>query len=190
MSNSQNKKNEQQNNLCTTLTEQLKKGELEQGWHYIECIDLPKRWIDIDYYRNDCYEDEGFCKGFFDHNDWRGIDKVLAPVPSYGEWQAKDSQIDYLQQKVSVLESENQQLKTQIAKLTEIVGVLPSNHSVGNLGYKIKNQRHEINNRLKEINKLKELLKTCRDEINPYIEVIGGKKTFKKLIDKIDEVLK
>lgn len=71
-----------------TLTEQWKKGELEQGWYYIECIDLPKRWIDIDYYRNDCYEDEGFCKGFFDHNDWRGIDKVLAPVPSYEEWKS------------------------------------------------------------------------------------------------------
>lgn len=65
--------------------------------------------------------------------------------------------------RVNDLEAENQQLKTQIAKLTEIVGVLPSNHSVGNLGYKIKNQRHEINNRLKEIDKLKELLREVRD---------------------------
>lgn len=150
-----------------TLTEQWKKGELEQGWYYIECIDLPKRWIDIDYYRNDCYEDEGFCKGFFDHNDWRGIDKVLAPVPSYEEWQ-KVLNIDF---KNETLLLENQQLKTQIAKLTEIVGVLPSNHSVGNLGYKIKNQRHEINNRLKEIDKLKELLKECLNEIHELAEI-------------------
>ena len=77
-----------------TLTEKWKKGELEQGWYYIECIDLPKRWIDVDYYRNDCYEDEGFCKGFFDHNDWRGINKVLAPVPSYEEWQKMKEQRD------------------------------------------------------------------------------------------------
>jgi len=34
-------------------------------------------------------------------------------------------------------------------------------HDVGNLGYKIKNQRQEINNRLKEIEKLKEVLKEC-----------------------------
>ena len=39
-----------------------------------------------------------------------------------------------------------------------------------------------------ENEKLKELLRECRDGINPYIEVIGGKKTFKNLIDKISEV--
>ena len=38
---------------------------------------------------------------------------------------------------------------------------------------------------------IKELLKECRYEINPsYIEVIGGTKTFKNLIDKINEVLR
>lgn len=101
-------------------------------------------------------------------------------VPSYEEWQKLKEFADYslhnrdelIRQINSWLElylkkaKENQQLKAQIAKLTEIVGVLPSNHSVGNLGYKIKNQRHEINNRLKEIDKLKELLKRCRDFIN------------------------
>ena len=90
-----------------TLTEQWKKGELESGWYYIECIDLPKRWIDIDYYRNDCYEDEGFCKGFFDHNDWRGINKVLAPVPSYDEWKSTGK---FAMEAMKVAE-ENQQLK-------------------------------------------------------------------------------
>lgn len=79
---------------------------------------------------------------------------------------------------------ENQQLKTQIAKLTEIVGVLPSNHSVGNLGYKIKNQRHEINNRLKEIDKLKELLKECIDDFNNRQYIC------RDTLAKIDEVLK
>lgn len=53
-------------------------------------------------------------------------------------------------------------------------------------------EEHKANTELlEEIARLKELLlKECRDEIDPYIEVIGGKKTFKNLIDKIYEVLK
>lgn len=38
-------------------------------------------------------------------------------------------------------------------------------YDVGNLGYKIKNQRQEINNLLKENTKLKELLKECRERL-------------------------
>ena len=44
------------------------------------------------------------------------VKRILAKVPSYTEWQAKDSQIDYLKQKVSVLESKNQQLKELLSK--------------------------------------------------------------------------
>ena len=96
------------------------------------------------------------------------------------------------------LKEENQQLKTQIAKLTEIIGVLPSNHSVGNLGYRIKNQRHEINNRLKEIDKLKKLLKECFDWFTWYqIDVITGrpyiedwKKKGRDLQTKIDNAIR
>lgn len=98
-----------------TLTEQWKKGELKEGWYYIECIDMPERWIDIDYYRNDCYEDEGFCKGFFDHNDWRGIEEVLAPVPSYEEW----NQLRKFLEEFNALDvaKENQQLKELLYSL-------------------------------------------------------------------------
>jgi hypothetical protein len=109
-----------------TLTEQWKKGELERGWYYIECVDLPERWIDIDYYRNDCYEDEGFCKGFFDHNDWRGIDKILAPVPSYEEWQrifhyASKYEYEYTSCAMDYenLKQENQQLKEMLKECRE-----------------------------------------------------------------------
>ena len=109
--------------------------------------------------------------------------------------------IDDVYKHYLVVIEENQQLKTQIAKLTEIVGVLPSNHSVGNLGYKIKNQRHEINNRLKEIDKLKSLLRECRDMINNhcswqvmdrpnhYVKKIEND-IYEPLLTKIDEVLK
>lgn len=70
MSNSQNKKNEQQNNLCTTLTEQLKKGELEQGYYYMQ---IPTGDIRI---ITECMKVD--CKGF----------SILSKVPSYEEWKA------------------------------------------------------------------------------------------------------
>lgn len=43
---------------------------------------------------------------------------------------------------------------------------------------------------LEENKQLKELLKECRYEIHPsYIEVIGGTKTFKNLVNKINQAL-
>ena len=80
MSNSQNNKNEQQNNLCTTLTEQWKKGELERGWYYVLCEDEVEmlEW-EGDYFLSGdvpLIGDGDAC-----------IKEVLAPVPSYEEWQ-------------------------------------------------------------------------------------------------------
>lgn len=94
------------------------------------------------------------------------ITEVLAKVPSYDEWM--EIKNVYFDNEILRLEKENKELKTQIAKLTKIVGVLPLNHSVSNLGYKIKNQRHEINNRIKEIDKLKELLRECYKMLAQY----------------------
>ena len=78
------------------------------------------------------------------HGVWRNsidedIVEVLAPVPSYEEWQAK-------------LE-ENKRLK----------------HDVGNLGYKIKNQRKEIERQIAQNAKLKELLKEIRQQITTQV---------------------
>ena len=125
----------------TDLTEKWKKGELKSGWYYVYLKYLGM--FDI--------TTSSTLFGILERGNENCLE-ILAHVPSYQEWQAKDK--------------ENQQLKTQIAKLTEIVGVLPLNHSVSNLGYKIKNQRHEINNRIKEIDKLKELLRECKRYID------------------------
>lgn len=166
------------------LTEKWKNGELEKGWYYI------KVYGKVEVARLSKYNqfyNLPVSSGYVANKD---IMEVLAPVPSYEEWQAKESNEDFLQQRISVLESENDKLKAQIAKLTEIVGVLPSNHSVGNLGYKIKNQRHEINNRLKEIDKLKDLLKECRDVAEFTKTIVNKHKWFDEVITKIDEVLK
>ena len=61
-----------------------------------------------------------------------------------------------------------------------MVSILSSN-GIGNLGYRIKNQRHEINNRLKEIDKLKELLLVCRK--------ILEKETYDLMVKKIDNAI-
>ena len=99
-------------------------------------------------------------------------------MPSYEEWKAL---------KASYEMSNDANLK----QATWMVGMEKENkrlkHDVGNLGYKIKNQRHEIDNRLKEIKQLKELLKECKIPLEVYNEMFGNKE---ELLTKIDEVLK
>ena len=66
-------------------------------------------------------------------------------------------------------------------------------HDVGNLGYKIKNQRHEIDNRLKEIEKLKELLKESKIYVENFIEgstIINEHHISYILLQRIKETLK
>lgn len=165
-----------------TLTEQWKKGGLEALDELIKQIEV----IDNNRALSDEYlESKGLCtrEGCDAVSEWSYgivwviVDYVLPYLKRVQELKEfadyslhnRDEltrQINFWMDKHTQIEKENQQLKTQIAKLTEIVGVLPSNHSVGNLGYKIKNQRHEINNRLKEIDKLKELLKECKHIMN------------------------
>lgn len=65
-------------------------------------------------------------------------------------------------------------------------------HDVGNLGYKIKNQRHEINNRLKEIKRLNELLKECKHIMSiekDFASCHFEKDKLCKLLTKINQAL-
>lgn len=106
MSNSQNKKNEQQNNLCTTLTEQWRKGELEQGWYYVKGADgLIGMMSDYALYRvNLEYPDNEIT--------------LLAKMPTYEEWQrifhcASKYEYEYTSCAMDYenLKQENQQLR-------------------------------------------------------------------------------
>lgn len=72
----------------TDLTEQWKKGELSSGWYWCKCYNEEIKKL---YYDGDCFElEDPETKNyyFFSLKDIEMIG-VLAPVPSYEEWQAK-----------------------------------------------------------------------------------------------------
>lgn len=132
----------------TNLTEQWKKGELPSGMYYIE------------------FKDGDISKDVYAFGSWGNINEhflkqVLAPVPSYEEWQASENYIDYLKQCISVYESKDKQAtETSIA----------------------------YNELLEENTKLKELLKECR-EILDYAKDFAYHDPCSKCITKIDQVL-
>lgn len=127
---------------------------------YQNC-ELPEGVYYVTYPKNDTPEIDIYRRVYslYDESKIRftipSVEKVLKKVPSYEEWQEK-------------LE-ENKRLK----------------HDVGNLGYKIKNQRHEIDNRLKEIEKLKGLLK----ELKIYFDKGGKYYIEKRILLEIKQVL-
>ena len=106
MSNSQNKKNEQQNNLCITLTEQWKKGELPRGYYYAE--DNGEELIIHIQEKNGSVMGDDFN---LEATDWI---KPIAPVPSYEEWRDTENRsllATEFSNEIDELNEENQQLK-------------------------------------------------------------------------------
>lgn len=84
-----------------TLTEKWKKGELERGRYYIKYRGNYMQ----DNWHGDCWEDS-----------WSEyVEEVLAPVPSYEEWQ-KVLNIDFINE---VLRLENAKLKELLNKCRE-----------------------------------------------------------------------
>ena len=85
MTKSQNTKNEQQKDLCITseqLTEQWKKGELPYGRYYVELAYNGNSIIMAEYWWDKTLTLD-------DHKYSREeVKRILAPVPSYNEWQA------------------------------------------------------------------------------------------------------
>ena len=109
----------------TDLKEQWEKGELPNGYYWIRLS-----WggmIIMAYYT-------GF-DGLFElddhYYDSDEISEVLAPVPSYDDWQASENYIDYLKQCISVYERKDKQatetsiayneLLEEITKLKELL---------------------------------------------------------------------
>lgn len=120
MSNSQNIENEQQNNLCITseqLTEQLKKGELKIGFYYVYLKYL--EMFDI-----------AASSTLFEVLE-RGNEnslEVLAPVPSYEEWQEKQKSLKVLTEAYCKEKEENQQLKELLRECVEVLNDAQRNY--------------------------------------------------------------
>ena len=99
MTKSQNTKNEQQKDLCITseqLTEQWKKGELKFGAYYVNRLEEHRIWLYNDRSKTPEFQHE--------------IYEILAPVPSYEEWQ-----------KVLNIDFNNEVLRLENAKLKELL---------------------------------------------------------------------
>ena len=101
-SKTQKAKYVQQSNLCDTLTEQWKKGELEEGWYYIQ---EQNGDIQIDY----CQRIEVDRGRIVYELEWVEFEatfsRVFAPVPSYEEWlQLKELLKEVLRHELSLKE--------------------------------------------------------------------------------------
>ena len=98
-----------------TLTEQWKKGELEWGKNYY-CRNVKTNETNICFlYGSTWYSADSDGEGDI---DWQGYLEVLAPVPSYEEWQ-KVLNIDFNNE---VLRLENAKLKELLKECRERLG--------------------------------------------------------------------
>ena len=99
-----------------TLTEQWKKGELPYGYYYIKTISGGEV---IDRYYRDC-TDYDLCEygDVWENRFEDEIQEVLAPVPTYEEWQ----QLHKFLEEFNALEvaEENQQLKELIKEIRSL----------------------------------------------------------------------
>lgn len=107
MTKSQNTKNEQQKDLCITseqLTEQWKDGKLSDGWYWVKGSRTKGIYAYTAEYLNNMY---------------RPIngESVLAPVPSYDEWQASYN----CMLENEVLRLKNAQLKELLKECKEVI---------------------------------------------------------------------
>ena len=116
MTKSQNTKNEQQKDLCITseqLTEQWKKGELPYGRYYVELAYNGNSIIMAEYWWDKTLTLD-------DHKYSREeVKRILAPVPSYEEWQASYN----CMLENEVLRLKNAQLKELLEECRHIIGI-------------------------------------------------------------------
>lgn len=110
MTKSQNTKNEQQKDLCITseqLTEQWKKGELPEGFYYVN----DGAEVTVDYYLCDYWER---------HFGW-DVQQVIAPVPTFNELQNMNKAVNECMAANIKLVEENAQLKELLKECREVI---------------------------------------------------------------------
>ena len=191
MTKSQNTKNEQQKDLCITseqLTEQWKKGELPYGRYYVELAYNGNSIIMAEYWWDKTLTLD-------DHKYSREeVKRILAPVPSYEEWQASEKYNKHLEEVIKTYERKDKQATetsiayNELAKENEELKEILERHKKATAKAQIRSCDLEIIN-----THLKELLKECIPYFNALVE-----KRLKleyipqvyELLSKINEVLK
>ena len=189
MTKSQNTKNEQQEDLCITseqLTEQWKKGELPNGYY----------WIRLSWGGMVIMAYHTAFDGLFElddhYYDSDEISEVLAPVPSYEEWQASEKYNKHLEEVIKTYERKEKQhtddaiAYNELAKENEELKEILERHKKATAKAQIRSCDFEIINA-----QLKELLKECKEVIKNVDTYYGNYDSTNGylVITKIDEAL-
>ena len=155
MTKSQNTKNEQQKDFTSEqLTEQWKKGELPNGWYWVKGIKTECIYAYTAEYLNNMYRPingEG----------------IIAPVPTFEEWQASEKYNKHLEEVIKVYERKDKQATetsiayNELAKENEELKEILERHKKATAKAQIRSCDLEIIN-----TQLKELLKECKEVIN------------------------
>ena len=170
----------------TNLTEQWKKGELDAGWYYIELNEpFDKIHKDISYYSLGSFDIEV---------DSNYIIEVLAPVPSYEEWQASEKYNKHLEEVIKTYERKDKQATetsiayNELAKENEELKEILERHKKATAKAQIKSCDLEIiNQQLKDI-----ISKMCMELVAPDDDMSNGLAEYfnQDLLLEINEALK
>ena len=191
MTKSQNTKNEQQNDLCITseqLTEQFLDDEIDESKLYYfkqkmsEEIEVGRPFaLNMVRAMDDTYL------------DWFLIDSVLAPVPTYEEWQAKleeNKQLKKWCEEFNTLNvsEENKRLKSEYKAECKRADELEDSYWKSEkenqkLKEEVSRESYKVSEAYCLVEELKELLKEVNDYL-PEFEIPMS------ILAKIDEVLK
>ena len=165
----------------TDLTEQWKNGELPEGDYFIKNGDK----IYPDYFDNA----EGFLKTYN-----YGVQKVLAPVPSFQEWQASEKYNKHLEEVIKTYERKDKQATetsiayNELAKENEELKEILERHKKATAKAQIRSCDFEIiNTQLKDI-----ISKMCMELVAPDDDMSNGLADYfnQDLILEIHEALK
>ena len=114
-----------------TLTEQWKKGELENGWYYVRTPNSIEMWEYIKQAHG------------FGYNEREWVEEVLAPVPSYEEWKNVTNCFDYEHKTYVSMVEENQRLRKWCEEFNAL-DVAKENQQLKELLYKCREKLDEL----------------------------------------------
>lgn len=155
------------------LTEQWKKGELEQGHYYLK----DDEYIFIDHFNGVSFEET--C-------DFE-IKEVLAPVPSYEECKCLETGIILADSLIKNTEKENQSLKEKLEPFTDPYFRGLTTKDIAELAKKSIRLCKQSCDDNTTIQRLKELLCYCADVLE---EMDDKDRDIEILLEEVNEVLR